>query len=43
VVGVRVVPHEFVRRVCRALGGGVALTSANLSGEESSLSIADFR
>jgi hypothetical protein len=43
VVGVRVVPREFVRRVCRWLGGGIALTSANLSGAESSLCTADFR
>jgi tRNA A37 threonylcarbamoyladenosine synthetase subunit TsaC/SUA5/YrdC len=43
VVGVRVVSNEFVRRVCRTLGGGVALTSANLSGAESSLCTADFR
>jgi tRNA threonylcarbamoyl adenosine modification protein (Sua5/YciO/YrdC/YwlC family) len=43
VVGVRVVPNEFVRGVCRQLGGGIALTSANLSGAESSLCIHDFR
>lgn len=43
VVGIRVVPNEFVRRVCRALGGGIALTSANLSGKESSLQTQDFR
>lgn len=43
VVGVRVVPQEFVRRVCRGLGGGIALTSANISGGESSLCTADFR
>ena len=43
VVGIRVVPNEFVRGVCRELGGGVALTSANLSGAESSLCVQDFR
>jgi tRNA threonylcarbamoyl adenosine modification protein (Sua5/YciO/YrdC/YwlC family) len=43
VVGVRVVPNEFVRGVCRQLGGGIALTSANLSGGESSVCIHDFR
>jgi tRNA threonylcarbamoyl adenosine modification protein (Sua5/YciO/YrdC/YwlC family) len=43
VVGVRVVPNEFVRGVCRQLGGGIALTSANLSGGESSLCVQDFR
>ncbi|WIA16733.1 hypothetical protein OEZ85_013387 [Tetradesmus obliquus] len=43
VVGVRVVPNEFVRGVCRQLGGGIALTSANRSGGESSLCVHDFR
>jgi tRNA threonylcarbamoyl adenosine modification protein (Sua5/YciO/YrdC/YwlC family) len=43
VIGVRVVPNEFVRGVCRQLGGGIALTSANLSGGESSLCVQDFR
>jgi tRNA threonylcarbamoyl adenosine modification protein (Sua5/YciO/YrdC/YwlC family) len=43
VVAVRVVPNEFVWGVCRQLGSGIALTSANLSGGESSLSIHDFR
>eukprot|EP00775_Hariotina_reticulata_P000105 gene105-270_t len=42
VLGVRVVPNEFVRAVCRQLGQGIALTSANPSGAESSLCVQDF-
>jgi tRNA A37 threonylcarbamoyladenosine synthetase subunit TsaC/SUA5/YrdC len=42
-LGVRVVPNEFVRRVCRGLGGGIALTSANVSGDQSSVCVGDFR
>lgn len=41
-VGVRVPDCNFIRVVARGLGKAVALTSANLSGQPSSLCIKDF-
>lgn len=40
--GVRIPDHEFMRAVCRSHAGAVALTSANISGETSPLSVNDF-
>jgi len=41
-VGVRVPDSPFIRALCKAHGGPLALTSANLSGEMSPLDISDF-
>lgn len=40
--GVRIPDHEFMRAVCRRHGGAIALTSANISGGTSPLSVNDF-
>lgn len=34
---------EFIRGVCRAHGGAIVLTSANISGGSSPTNVADFR
>ncbi|PON41404.1 Carbamoyltransferase [Parasponia andersonii] len=41
-IGVRVPDYDFIRIVSRGLGNALALTSANLSGQPSSVSIKDF-
>merc|ERR1712183_519492 len=41
-VGVRVPDHDFIRALTNRLREPIALTSANFSGEESSLQISDF-
>lgn len=42
-IGVRVPDSDFVRLICRGSGGSaLALTSANRSGQPSSVSIEDF-
>ena len=41
--GIRVPDSPFIRAVCRAHGGAVALTSANLSGAASPTNVADFQ
>lgn len=41
-IGVRVPDYDFIRVVARGLGSALALTSANLSGQPSSVSIKDF-
>ncbi|CAN0898753.1 Threonylcarbamoyl-AMP synthase [Linum grandiflorum] len=41
-IGVRVPDYNFIRAVARGLGRAIALTSANLSGQPSSVSIKDF-
>ena len=41
--GVRVPNSEFICRLCEEFGGPVALTSANLSGEPSSVRVSDFK
>ncbi|XP_065869026.1 uncharacterized protein [Euphorbia lathyris] len=41
-VGVRVPDCDFIRVIARGLGRAIALTSANLSGKPSSVSIKDF-
>lgn len=41
-VGVRVPDCNFIRVIARGLGRAVALTSANLSGQPSSVCIKDF-
>ena len=40
--GVRIPDHDFIRAVCRSHGGAIALTSANISGGTSPLSVNDF-
>ncbi|GMH35852.1 hypothetical protein BSKO_03720 [Bryopsis sp. KO-2023] len=42
-VGVRVPAYDFIREVCRGFGGALALTSANRSGEPSSVRVSDFK
>lgn len=42
-VGVRVPQSAFIRSVCRQLGGPLALTSANVSGQPSTLEVHEFR
>lgn len=42
-VGVRVPDHDFIRDLANRLREPIALTSANLSGEESSLCVDDFK
>ncbi|MQM09051.1 hypothetical protein Taro_041912 [Colocasia esculenta] len=41
-IGVRVPDSEFIRTVARGSGSALALTSANLSGQPSSISVKDF-
>uniref|UniRef100_A0A1D1Y3Z1 Threonylcarbamoyl-AMP synthase n=1 Tax=Anthurium amnicola TaxID=1678845 RepID=A0A1D1Y3Z1_9ARAE len=41
-IGVRVPDSEFIQTVARGSGSALALTSANLSGQPSSISIQDF-
>ncbi|RWW16577.1 hypothetical protein BHE74_00002694, partial [Ensete ventricosum] len=41
-IGVRVPDFNFIRAVARGSGSALALTSANLSGQPSSVSIKDF-
>ena len=41
-IGIRVPAHDFVREVCRAHGGAIALTSANRSGETSTTAVEEF-
>ncbi|KAL5565660.1 hypothetical protein UlMin_028824 [Ulmus minor] len=41
-IGVRVPDYNFIRVISRRLGSALALTSANLSGQPSSVSIKDF-
>lgn len=41
-IGVRVPDFEFIRSIARGSGSALALTSANLSGQPSSVSIKDF-
>ena len=41
--GIRVPGSEFIRGVCRAHGGAIVLTSANISGGSSPTNVADFR
>lgn len=41
-IGVRVPDSNFIRVIAHGLGRAVALTSANLSGQPSSVSIKDF-
>jgi tRNA threonylcarbamoyl adenosine modification protein (Sua5/YciO/YrdC/YwlC family) len=42
-IGVRVPASEFVRSLCRAHGGAIALTSANKSGETSTTAVEEFQ
>ncbi|KAI4385498.1 hypothetical protein MLD38_003517 [Melastoma candidum] len=41
-IGVRVPDSDFIRKIARGSGSALALTSANLSGKPSSVSIKDF-
>jgi len=41
-IGIRVPNCDFVRAVCRAHGGAIALTSANRSGEVSTTAVEEF-
>ena len=41
-IGVRVPDYDFIRAIARGSGSALALTSANLSGQPSSVSINDF-
>jgi len=41
-VGIRIPDHTFIRSVCELSRGPVALTSANQSGEQSTLSVEEF-
>ncbi|XP_076913485.1 uncharacterized protein LOC143572137 [Bidens hawaiensis] len=42
-IGVRVPDSEFIRMIARGSGSALALTSANLSGQPSSVDIKDFK
>ncbi|KGL73846.1 hypothetical protein N309_04490, partial [Tinamus guttatus] len=42
-VGVRVPNHPFIRELARACSGPLALTSANLSSQASSLTVSEFQ
>ena len=42
-IGVRIPDHDFIRSTCNGLGIPVALTSANVSGEPSSVTVDEFR
>ncbi|XP_073525674.1 threonylcarbamoyl-AMP synthase-like [Phyllobates terribilis] len=41
-IGVRVPDNDFIRLICQGFGSALALTSANLSGQPSSVCINDF-
>ena len=41
-VGVRIPDQSFLREVCRLCGGPLALTSANLSNDQSTLAVEEF-
>lgn len=41
-VGIRIPDHKFVRMLAKAIGGPLALTSANVSDQQSTLSIQEF-
>lgn len=41
-IGVRVPDYDFIRAIARGSGSALALTSANLSGKPSSVTIKDF-
>ncbi|ERN15970.1 hypothetical protein AMTR_s00175p00054310 [Amborella trichopoda] len=41
-IGVRVPNYNFIRKIARGSGSALALTSANLSGQPSSVNIKDF-
>lgn len=41
--GIRIPRSSFILGLCKAFGGAIALTSANLSGTSSSLEIEEFR
>lgn len=41
--GIRIPDSPFIIGLCRAFGGAIALTSANLSGGSSSLEVEGFR
>lgn len=41
-IGVRVPDNDFIRLICQGSGSALALTSANLSGQPSSVCIKDF-
>jgi len=42
-IGIRVPASDFVRSLCRAHGGAIALTSANKSGETSTSAVEEFQ
>ena len=42
VIGVRIPDHAFTQRLCELAGEAIALTSANLSGEPSTLRVEEF-
>jgi tRNA A37 threonylcarbamoyladenosine synthetase subunit TsaC/SUA5/YrdC len=42
-IGIRIPDHAFIRAVAKGCGTAIALTSANRSGERSSVEISDFR
>ncbi|XP_067674132.1 threonylcarbamoyl-AMP synthase-like isoform X1 [Haliotis asinina] len=42
-VGVRIPDHDFIRALCRTCDGPIALTSANSSGSQSTLSVEEFQ
>jgi tRNA A37 threonylcarbamoyladenosine synthetase subunit TsaC/SUA5/YrdC len=41
--GIRIPDSPFIRQLCSAFKGAIALTSANVSGGENSLAVDDFR
>lgn len=41
--GIRVPDSDFIRGVCRAHGGAIVLTSANISGGSSPTNVTDFQ
>lgn len=41
-IGIRIPDSDFIRQVAEAFGGGLALTSANLSGQSSTICIQEF-
>lgn len=41
-IGIRIPDYDFIRAIARGSGSALALTSANLSGHPSSVSIKDF-
>lgn len=42
-IGIRIPDHSFIRDVCRACAGPIALTSANISSAKSSLAVDEFQ